>query len=323
MVATNTVNNKNLFTYAENNPVNGKDAGGGAVETVFDIVSLAGSVVDVCCNPMDPWAWAGMAGDAIDLIPFATGVGESIKGIRALAKAADTADDGRDAAKAVSGVHQTMAVVGDTVPIGGCFVAGTLIITGEGKKKIEDIRVGDLVYAKEAVSGETGYKQVTELFRVEKTKLIHLTIGEEEIITTEEHPFWVDGYGFVEAGKLTEGLLVEKAGGDLLPVSKVEVEYLTEPVTVYNFEVEEWHTYYVSGEEIFVHNMCAYQSGSDTTNLYRVMSEAEYDSVMTHGKFVSYERAMEEKWFATTQEDATKWADIFIQMETIECLRLK
>ena len=58
--------------------------------------------------------------------------------------------------------------------------------------------------------------------------------------------------------------------------------------------------------------MClAYQSGSDTTKLYRVMSEAEYDSVMTHKKFVPSERAMEEKWFATTQEDATKWADIF------------
>ena len=28
-------------------------------------------------------------------------------------------------------------------------------------------------------------------------------------------------------------------------------------MTVYNFEVEDWHTYYVSEEEIFVHNMCA------------------------------------------------------------------
>ena len=55
----------------------------------------------------------------------------------------------------------------------------------------------------------------------------------------------------------------------------------------------------------------AKKSGSNTTKLYRVMSEAEYDSVMTHGKFVPYDRAMEEKWFATTAEDATKWADIF------------
>ena len=54
-----------------------------------------------------------------------------------------------------------------------------------------------------------------------------------------------------------------------------------------------------------------YKGDSKTTNLYRVMSEAEYSSVMSNGKFVSYDRAMEEKWFATTQDDATKWANIF------------
>ena len=40
-----------------------------------------------------------------------------------------------------------------------------------------------------------------------------------------------------------------------LPLLKKE--YLTEPVTVYNFEVEDWHTYYVSDKEILVHNMCS------------------------------------------------------------------
>ena len=78
-----------------------------------------------------------------------------------------------------------------------------------------------------------------------------------QIITTEEHPFWVEGYGFVPAGELAEGDCVENAGGEILRISKAETEYLAEPVTVYNFEVEDWHTYYVSEEEIFVHNMCA------------------------------------------------------------------
>ena len=77
-----------------------------------------------------------------------------------------------------------------------------------------------------------------------------------QIITTEEHPFWVEGYGFVPAGELAEGDYVENAKGESLRISKVEIEYLAEPVTVYNFEVEDWHTYYVSEEEIFVHNDC-------------------------------------------------------------------
>ena len=39
-------------------------------ETLFDIVSLGTSVVEVCVNPGDPWNWAGLIGDAIDLIPL-------------------------------------------------------------------------------------------------------------------------------------------------------------------------------------------------------------------------------------------------------------
>ncbi len=50
---------------------------------------------------------------------------------------------------------------------------------------------------------------------------------------------------------------------------------------------------------------------SGTTKLYRSMSQAEYDSVIKNQKFVPYDLAMEDKWFATTQENATKWGDIF------------
>ena len=53
------------------------------------------------------------------------------------------------------------------------------------------------------------------------------------------------------------------------------------------------------------------KGGSSTTKLYRSMSQAEYDSVIKIQKFVPYDFAMEDKWFATTQENATKWGDIF------------
>lgn len=48
----------------------------------------------------------------------------------------------------------------------------------------------------------------------------------------------MDGYGF-------------KAAGKLHPVTRAWKEYLDEPVIVYNFEVEVWHTYYVSEAEVF------------------------------------------------------------------------
>lgn len=92
---------KNLFAYCDNNPVVRKDSGGAFWETVFDVVSLGASIVEVCVNPVDPWAWAGLVGDAIDLIPFVTGVGEVTRAVKTTVKVVDKADDVVDAAKVI------------------------------------------------------------------------------------------------------------------------------------------------------------------------------------------------------------------------------
>ena len=87
----------NMFAYCGNNPVTRNDSDGQFWDLIFDVGSLIVSVVDVCINPSDGWAWAGLAGDAIDLIPFVTGVGESIKGARAANKIVDVVDAVHDA----------------------------------------------------------------------------------------------------------------------------------------------------------------------------------------------------------------------------------
>ena len=81
--------NKNLYAYCDNNPVVRRDLQGYFWETLFDIVSLGTSVVEVCVNPGDPWNWAGLIGDAIDLIPFVTGVGEATRAVKTANKVAD------------------------------------------------------------------------------------------------------------------------------------------------------------------------------------------------------------------------------------------
>ena len=80
---------KNLYVYCYNNPVVRRDIQGYFWETLFDIVSLGTSVVEVCVNPGDPWNWAGLIGDAIDLIPFVTGVGEATRAVKTANKVAD------------------------------------------------------------------------------------------------------------------------------------------------------------------------------------------------------------------------------------------
>ncbi len=79
----------NMFAYCENNPVIGVDYSGDIFETIFDVITLGASVVEVIDNPSDPWAWGGLLGDAIDLIPFVCGVGESVRGIKTTKKIVD------------------------------------------------------------------------------------------------------------------------------------------------------------------------------------------------------------------------------------------
>ena len=57
----------NMFAYCGNDPINRIDAHGNAWETVWDVASLLISVGEVAANPTDPWAWAGLLGDVIDV----------------------------------------------------------------------------------------------------------------------------------------------------------------------------------------------------------------------------------------------------------------
>jgi len=67
---------KNLYAYCDNNPVMRVDNGGEFWDTVFDVISLCVSVVDVVKNPDDSEAWIGFTADVISLaVPFVAGGG--------------------------------------------------------------------------------------------------------------------------------------------------------------------------------------------------------------------------------------------------------
>ena len=68
------------------------------------------------------------------------------------------------------------------------------------------------------------------------------------------HLFFVKVRGFIEAGKLFIGdKLVSVEGKDLI-VEAIEIEEVDEPVTVYNFKVEDYHTYFVGENAVWMHN---------------------------------------------------------------------
>ena len=108
---------------------------------------------------------------------------------------------------------------------------------------------------------ETSPKTVLETYIREVTTLVHLTVNGEEIVTTVDHPFYVKNQGFIKAGELIVGDELLDVNGNVLLVEKFNVELTDEPTTVYNFQVEDFHTYHVCTLGVLVHNASKDYSG--------------------------------------------------------------
>ena len=135
-----------------------------------------------------------------------------------------------------------------------CFVAGTMILTASGLVAIEKIKSGDKVISTYPETMETSPKAVLETYIREVTTLVHLTVNGQEIVTTVDHPFYVKNQGFIKAGELAVGDELLDSNKNILLVENFDVELTDEPTTVYNFQVEDYHTYHVSGFGVLVHN---------------------------------------------------------------------
>src|SRR5215831_2502158 len=89
----------------------------------------------------------------------------------------------------------------------GCFTAGTLVTLGDGSRKaIETVHVGDLVLSQREDGGALRAQRVSHIWEhtVQRTLLLNFSNG-EQLETTKEHRFRVEGGGFVSAGRVRPG----------------------------------------------------------------------------------------------------------------------
>ena len=136
-----------------------------------------------------------------------------------------------------------------------CFVAGTTVLAATGAVAIETIQKGDQVWAWDEETGDVALKEVVETYVNETYELVHVFVNGEEIVTTPAHPFYSPVKGWTDAVHLRAGDILVLLNGEYVVVEKVQHEILETPVTVYNFQVEDFHTYYVSSG-VLVHNTC-------------------------------------------------------------------
>lgn len=149
-----------------------------------------------------------------------------------------------------------------------------------GYMKIENIAIGDKVLSQNENTGQKMLKSVKRVFVNRVTQLVKIRVAGQEISTTKQHLFYVFDHGWVEARNLTGGECLLSSKNEILTIESVKQVELDDFTFVYNFEVDGWHTYFVTKENVLVHNDCSI--GAEKWN--KGTFDTPEDSLMYHFK---------------------------------------
>ena len=228
----------------------------GLVSIVTDPIGTLTGLAHAVTNPIETWngikeaaneTWnviksgdpdkiAGLAGNLVGNLIGGGVTGKALSAVGKLAKG--------------SKFVKTVRKIAKKIPC-GCFLAGTLVFTDTGQKAIENIQVGDKVWAYNDTTGDYALKKVVSLFSYVRDSVYNIRIGEETIQATADHPFFISGH-WLRVAELKVGDSVKTYDGSNLAIEQITVA--PGRTTVYNFEVEDYHTYYVSKKKVLVHN---------------------------------------------------------------------
>ncbi len=213
------------------------------IDLVIAIASgiMTSIVTNFSCQILALGTW-GVAIFAVAALTVGVGIGKAIYD--------------RDAGTAVSRVLQLVTIL-FAAYTPSCFTGDTEVAVEDGFVRIDEIKVGDKVRAYNYETGETELKEVLNVRVKETDEILHVSTADGETIdTTTNHPFYVDGRGWVAAGDLEIGDILVTADGDEVEVTDLEIEKLAEPILVYNLDVADFDTYFVGEYGVLVHNVC-------------------------------------------------------------------
>ena len=149
---------------------------------------------------------------------------------------------------------------GSTTTGGGCFLKGTKVVTINGAKDIDKIKIGDLVLTYNEGTNNNEYHKVTKLYAYNpdeiNEELYTLTFDDKSILqVSSTHRFYIKRNNqilWLSTKDIKNGDIVMYSNKEYHHITKMEHEKLTQ--TVYNFSVENTHNYYVGNQEVLVHN---------------------------------------------------------------------
>ncbi len=248
----------NRYSFALNNPVSHADPTGHSVESWFKHAAhdvkkwvkknwkqiLVGVALDALTPELAPEEDAALATE-MALETTSESVGGGVGG----AAERGTLDAGGDALESQPRPQCE-----------GSFAAGTLIATEDGPLAIEEVRLGQKVWAKNQRDDRLQLRQVLQTLQRRARGTLSVTLldqveSQREVLSlTDEHPIWVANAGWTEAAALRVGDLVDSGRGGWLTVEDMTI--VEQPTTVYNFEVTGAHSYFAGTLQAWVHNTC-------------------------------------------------------------------
>lgn len=301
----------NLYAYCSNNPVMNSDPMGtwnlkkffsGANLIAIGVAAVAIAVTVATCGTAGPVMLAvaatTMVAGAATVVNGTAEVVESVteteekQGYNFMRDGVYGGD--AEAYEAFRDTTATVAEIGTMIcsayigANGGkvCFIAGTIVLAEAGKIAIENIETGDYVWATNPDTNETELKKVVRTFENETSELVHVSINGKKITCTKEHPFYSPVKGWTAACKLKAGDMLVTVNGEYVVVEWVQHELLESPIKVYNFEVEDFHTYYVGeGDGVLVHNSCK-PSNSEIKEAAENLGYTKVKGQYSHGQAI-------------------------------------
>ncbi|MEA9606616.1 polymorphic toxin-type HINT domain-containing protein [Xanthomonas campestris pv. plantaginis] len=133
-------------------------------------------------------------------------------------------------------LDEVLTKVDDTIASEtSCFIAGTTVWTEVGEVAIESIKPGDRVLSRPEEGGELAYRSVVRTIQHRNKVIVGIFYVDPNrpqatipTFATEDHPFWVEGRGWVAAGALRPGYKLQATDGRKLRVSMVSPVHRTE-----------------------------------------------------------------------------------------------
>ncbi|WP_294351209.1 EndoU domain-containing protein [uncultured Clostridium sp.] len=155
----------------------------------------------------------------------------------------------------------------------GCFVAGTLVHTEEGIKKIEDIKIGDRVLSFNEETNETSYKEVIDTIERSTYEICTIEHSNGKIQSTTGHLFMVEGKWWNSAIEIEVGDKLVLSNGEVTDVLDVSAEEVSYPIKTYNLSIDEDHTFFVSSDGILTHNTIKVNSCTTKTSYVKSIAD--------------------------------------------------